>query len=76
MKTKREVLEKFNECGYCAGIACPECPFNKVGERCDIQHNLAKLGAKIIIDIHDRGDVGMNGRIEELKLGLVECANW
>jgi hypothetical protein len=29
MKTKREVLEKFKECGMCEDIYCDECPFNK-----------------------------------------------
>lgn len=52
MKTKREVLETYKEYGYCADIDCKECPFNKVvGEICNIQHNLTKLGAEIVLDM-------------------------
>lgn len=52
MKTKREVLEKFKEYGMCEDIYCSECPFNK-GERCGLDRNLTKLGAKTMLESGD-----------------------
>ena len=51
MKTKREVLETFEEDGACIGIHCKECPFYQgIHEGCDIHDELVKLGAKIILE--------------------------
>lgn len=38
MKTKREVLETFEEDGACIGIHCKECPFYQgIHEGCDMK---------------------------------------
>lgn len=57
MKSKREVLEKFKECGMCEDIYCSECPFNSgFGKRCEIEYTLVKLGAETMLE---SGDIGV-----------------
>lgn len=60
MKTKREVLETYKKYGSCADIDCKECPFNKVGEECDIERTLVKLGAEIMLGNGDLEMTEMN----------------
>lgn len=52
MKTKREVLEKFKECGMCKDIYCNECPFNN-SKICEIGCTLVKLGAESMLESGD-----------------------
>jgi hypothetical protein len=52
MKTKREVLKRFTEKGYCSGISCNECSYN--GNSClkyhkELNMRLAKIGAMAIL---------------------------
>ena len=61
MKTKREVLETYKKYGSCADIDCKACPFNKVGEECDIKRTLVKLGAEIMLE---------NGNIEMKEMNI------
>ncbi|MBE6344661.1 MAG: hypothetical protein E7063_03070 [Spirochaetaceae bacterium] len=52
MKTKRKVLERFAEKGYCMGIDCRECSYTVicgVGERLTIKTRLQKIGAMAIL---------------------------
>jgi hypothetical protein len=51
MKTKRQVLEQYKQYGSCEGIDCKECPYNKPGKTCNIEHNLIKLGAEVVLDL-------------------------
>lgn len=52
MKTKREVLERFAEKGYCSGINCSECAYLELcgnNERLTIKGRLQKIGAMAIL---------------------------
>lgn len=52
MKTKREVLERFAEKGYCSGIDCNECPYLKLCGKngtLSIKGRLQKIGAMAIL---------------------------
>lgn len=52
MKTKREVLERFAEKGYCGGIDCSGCAYLELcgsNERLTIKGRLQKIGAMAIL---------------------------
>lgn len=52
MKTKREVLERFAEKGYCCGIDCSECAYLELcgtNKRLTIKGRLQKIGAMAIL---------------------------
>lgn len=52
MKTKREVLERFAEAGYCVNIDCNECAYKKIcgtNQRLSIKGRLQKIGAMAIL---------------------------
>lgn len=52
MKTKREVLERFAEEGYCSSIDCRECAYLELcgsNGRLSIKGRLQKIGAMAIL---------------------------
>lgn len=52
MKTKREVLERFAEEGYCSSIDCRECAYLELcssDESLTIKGRLQKIGAMAIL---------------------------
>lgn len=52
MKTKREVLERFAEEGYCSGIDCRECAYLELcssNESLSIKGRLQRIGAMAIL---------------------------
>ena len=52
MKTKREVLERFAEKGYCAGIFCSECAYLELCGRkgtLGVKGKLQKIGAMAVL---------------------------
>lgn len=52
MKTKREVLERFAEKGYCSGIDCSECAYKELCGRdgtLTIKGRLQKIGAMAVL---------------------------
>lgn len=77
MKTKREVLKRFAEFGYCPSFDCTNCPYFNMGN-CIRTEKLVKIGAMAILRMFPEKptlDIGTKIKFENGEIGVLEKEN-